>query len=73
MAWRRLKPSVLLSDRKDETELVRTRVTQGMLSEEHDRVDILLCVLTQKYIKLWDAIIRKLLSETETELVVARG
>lgn len=73
MAWRRLKPSVLLSDRKDETELVRTRVTQGMLSEEHDRADILLCVLTQKYIKLWDAIIRKLLSETETELVVARG
>lgn len=73
MAWRRLKPSVLLSDRKDETELVRTRITQGMLSEERDRVDILLCVLMQKYIKLWDAIIRKLLSETETELVVARG
>ena len=34
MAWRRLKPSVLLSDRKDEAGLVRTRKTQGMLSEE---------------------------------------
>lgn len=36
LAWRRLKPSVLLSDRKDETGLARTRITQGMLSEEHD-------------------------------------
>ena len=36
LAWRRLKPSVLLSDRKDEAGLVRTRITQGMLSEECD-------------------------------------
>ena len=36
-------------------------------------VDILLCVLKQKSIKLWDAIVRKLLSQTETESVVARG
>lgn len=36
LAWRRLKPSVLLSDRKDETALARTRITQERLSEEHD-------------------------------------
>lgn len=36
LAWRRLKPSVLLNDRKDETRVASTRIAQGMFSEEHD-------------------------------------
>ena len=36
LAWRRLKPSVLLRDRKDAAGLGRTGLTQGSLSEKHD-------------------------------------
>lgn len=63
LAWRRPKPSVLFSDRKDETGLVGTRVTQGRLSEEHDQGGILRCVLTQRSIKLLNAVVRNPWSE----------
>lgn len=67
MAWRRLKPSVLVSDRKDATGLARTRITQGMLSDDVTLVDILLCVFIQRCIELWNTMVRKLWSETESE------
>lgn len=72
MAWRRLKPSVLLSDRKDEAGLARTRIAQGMLSEEHDLGRNFACVLMQRSINLLNALVRNLWSETDCNLVVAR-
>lgn len=65
MAWRRLKPSVLLSDRKDETALARTRITQDRLSEEHD----LRGNFALHAIKRLNAVVRNLWSETESNLV----
>lgn len=50
LAWRRLKPSVLLSDGKDKTGLAKTRISKGRLSEEHDlHGNFALCACAEIY------------------------
>lgn len=74
LAWRRLKPSVLLSVRKDETVLARTRITQGSLADEHDLGgNFALCAYAEIYKTVECSGQSNLWLETEYNLVVARG
>lgn len=60
-AWRRLQPSVLLGDTKDETGLAITRNIQRLLSGEHGpsaKGDGGLCVLLQGAMRLLDTCLR---------------
>lgn len=72
LAWGRLKPSALLSDRKDKTGLANIRISKGRLSEEHDlHGNLALCAYAET-IKLLDALVRNLWSGTESNLVSGR-
>ena len=66
-----MKPSLISSGRMSRLD-IRTRVTQGGLSDEPELSIYFAFVLMQKSINLWKAIIIKLYSETETESAVVR-